>query len=107
VTTASGYPVDAMEVELFINENKENGGLKVGIGTTDNGHFSVTVNLPAQFARGGYQLIAHALGNAIYGESWSDPEIEVYSGTGLELTGPATVSVDTTAIFAGQLSEES
>ena len=107
VTTASGYPVDTMEVELFINENKENGGLKVGIGTTDNGHFSVTVNLPAQFARGGYQLIAHALGNAIYGESWSDPEIEVYSGTELKLMGPATVSVDTTAIFAGQLSEES
>ena len=65
------------------------------------------MNLPAQFARGGYQLIAHALGNAIYGESWSDPEIEVYSGTGLKLMGPATVSVDTTAIFAGQLSEES
>ena len=107
VTTASGGPVDAMRVDIFINENKEKGGVKIGIGTTDRGRFAVMLNLPAQFVRGSYQLIAHALADANYGDSWSDPEIVVYSGTGLRLSGPATISVTTPAKFAGQLSEES
>ncbi len=84
--TASGGPVDAMRVDIFINENKEKGGVKIGIGTTDHGRFAVTLNLTAQFAGGSYQLIAHALADANYGDSWSDPEIVVYSGTGLRLS---------------------
>ena len=106
VTTASGVPVDGVEVEIFINEEKENGGIKVGTGSVERGRFSVEVHLPTRFARGGYQLIAHAMANSEYEESWSDPEINVYSGTGLQLTGPAEVSVDTVAQFSGQLSEE-
>ena len=106
VTTASGVPVDGVEVEIFINEEKENGGIKVGTGSVERGRFSVEVHLPTRFARGGYQLIAHAIANSEYEESWSDPEINVYSGTGLQLTGPAEVSVDTVAQFSGQLSEE-
>ena len=107
VTTASsGVPVDGVEVEIFINEKKENGGIKIGMGSVERGHFSVEVHLPTRFARGGYQLIAHAVANSEYEESWSDPEIKVYSGTGLQLTGPAEVSVDTVAQFSGQLSEE-
>ena len=105
VTTTPGTPVDHAEVEIFINEKKENGGVKVGMGTAERGRFSVEIRLPARFARGSYQLIAHALANSEYGESWSDPEIKVYSGTGLQLTGPAEVSVDTAAQFSGQLSE--
>ena len=106
VTTTSGAPVDQVEVEIFINEKKENGGVKVGTGTAERGRFSVDIRLPARFARGSYQLIAHALANSEYEESWSDPEIKVYSSTGLELTGPAEVSVDTAAQFSGRLSEE-
>ena len=106
VTTASGVPVDGVEVEIFINERKENGGIKVGTGSVERGRFSVAVHLPTRFARGGYQLIAHAMANSEYEESWSDPEIKVYSGTGLQLAGPAEVSVDTVAEFSGQLSEE-
>ena len=106
VTTASGRPVDGVEVEVFINEKKENGGIKVGTGSVERGRFSVEVHLPTRFARGGYQLIAHAMANSEYEESWSDPEIKVYSGTSLQLAGPAEVSVDTVAQFSGQLSEE-
>ncbi len=106
VTTASGAPVDGVEVEIFINEKKENGGIKIGTGAVERGRFSVEANLPTRFTRGGYQLIAHAVANAEYEESWSDPEIKVYSGTGLQLAGPSEVSVDTIAHFSGQLSEE-
>ncbi len=106
VTTASGAPVDGVQVEIFINEKKENGGVKVGTGAVERGRYSVEVHLPTRFARGGYQLIAHAVGNSEYEESWSDPEIKVYSGTGLQLAGPSEVSVDTIAQFSGQLSEE-
>ena len=106
VTTASGAPVDGVEVEIFINEKKENGGIKIGTGAVERGRFSVEVHLPIRFARGGYQLIAHAMGNSEYEESWSDPEIKVFSGTGLQLAGPSEVPVDTVAQFSGQLSEE-
>ena len=67
------------------------------------GSFSVQADLPPKFARGGYQLIAHAVGNSEYSESWSDPEITVYSGTNVQLTGPTAVSVDTLVRFAGRL----
>ena len=106
VATTSGDPVDQVEVEIFINKKKENGGVKVGTGAAERGRFTVDIRLPARFARGSYQLIAHALANSEYEESWSDPEIKVYSSTGLELTGPAEVSVDTVAQFSGRLSEE-
>ena len=39
-------------------------------------------------------------------ESWSDPDISVFSGTGLELTGPTRVPVDDEAEFSGKLTEE-
>ena len=106
VTTASGAPVDGVEVEIFINKKKENGGIKIGTGAVERGRYSAEVHLPTRFARGGYQLIAHAMGNSEYEESWSDPEIKVYSGTGLQLAGPSEVSVDTIAQFSGQLAEE-
>ena len=53
-----------------------------------------------------YQLLAHAVANAHFEESWSDPDISVFSGTGLELTGPTRVPVDDEAEFSGKLTEE-
>ena len=106
VITLSGIPVNGIEVELFINETKEQGGWRLGTGTTENGRFEIEVRLPVSFEDGSYQLIAHAIGNDDYKGSWSDPEIGVYSGTEMEFSGPSEISVDEEGTYRGRLTEE-
>ena len=62
--------------------------------------------MPRDMERGPYQLLARAVANTHFEESWSDPDISVFSGTGIELTGPTRVPVDGVAEFSGRLSEE-
>ena len=106
VRELSGRLVDGIEVELFINETKEQGGWRLGTGTTEDGRFEIEVRVPASFEGGSYQLIAHAIGNDDYKGSWSDPEIGVYSGTELEFSGPSEISVDEEGTYRGRLTEE-
>ena len=106
VRTLSGLPVDGMYVEIFINETKEHGGTVIGDGTASQGRFEIEVLVPSDLDIGSYQLIAHAIATEDYRESWSDPEIGVYSGTQFELTGPTELPVDTEATFIGKLFEE-
>ncbi len=106
VSTLSGLPVSDMDVEIFINKNKEQGGTAVGFGIASQGSFSIELVVPSDLAGGNYQLIAHAIGNQNYLESWSDPDISVYSGAQFELTGPTALPVDTDATFFGRLFEE-
>ena len=106
VRTTVGLPVTGMEVEIFINETKEHGGLKIGSGVTRQGGFEIEITVPTEFEEGSYQLIAHAIGSSEYRESWSDPEISIYSGTEFQLTGPTEHPVDVEAVFRGKLFEE-
>ena len=106
VVSQSGAPVDGMDIEIFVNVKKENGGIEVGTGATDRGRFEVELRIPRTFTAGSYQLIAHAIANDGYSESWSDPEIGVYSTTGLEFTGPAEIAIDVPAIFRGTLTKD-
>ena len=106
VNTLSGAPVDGMEVEIFINETKEQGGWRLGTTETENGRFEIEVLVPDSFEEGSYQLIAHARSNDDYLGSWSDPEIGVYAGTEIELSGPSEISIDAEGTFRGRLTEE-
>ena len=106
VRELSGRLVDGIKVELFINETKEQGGWRLGTGTTEDGRFEIEVRVPASFEGGSYQLIAHAIGNDDYKGSWSDPEIGVYSGTEMEFSGPSEISVDEEGTYQGRLMEE-
>ena len=104
--TAGGGPVSDMQVEIFINETKEYGGTKIGETTAQRGSFRVEVSVPSSMERGPYQLIAHAIANEQYSESWSDPDLTVYSESGLQLTGPGEIPVDTQALFRGKLVDD-
>lgn len=106
VQTERGWNVDGMEVEIFVNEIKANGGLRIGTGTTRNGRYTIEVTIPPSFERGNYQLIAHAIANDSYYESWSDPDIAVFAQSGLVFSGPQEVNVGTEAIFSGQVTED-
>lgn len=106
VETEGGAPVSDMEIEIFINEIKANGGLRIGSGLVRNGQYSVEVEIPPSLERGNYQLIAHAIGNDSYNESWSDPDITVFSQSGLVFSGPQEINVGAVAVFRGQVMED-
>ncbi len=106
VNTAAGLPVSGMQIEIYVNETKEHGGAKVGTAVTRLGSFQAEVKIPAALELGDYQLLARAVGNEQFEESWSDPDIRVFSGNGFEMSGPAEVPVDVEAVFKGRLWED-
>ena len=106
VDTVAGEPVDGMTVEVFVSETKEHGGTKIGVSETRLGEFQAEVLIPAALDLGAYQLLARAVPNDDFNESWSDPDITVFSSGGLELTGPSQVPVDVEATFRGRVSED-
>ena len=106
VETVSGSLVSDMRVEVYVNETKEHGGRLIGTTVTRSGSWSAEVRIPRDMELGAYQLLARAVENDHFYESWSDPDITVYSGSGLELTGPTRVPVDDEAAFEGRLSDD-
>ena len=92
--------------DIYKRGTKEQGGWRLGTTETEDGRFEIEVLVPESFEEGSYQLIAHARSNDDYEESWSDPEIGVYSGTELEFSGPSEISVDVEGTFRGRLTEE-
>ncbi len=107
VQTEDGRRVSDMEVEIFVNEIKAFGGLRIGSGKTQNGRYTIEVTIPPSIERGDYQLIAHAIANDSYYESWSDPDIAVFSQSGLVFSGPQEVNVGAEAVFRGLVTEDS
>ncbi len=106
VHTAGGVPVTGVTVEVYVNETKEHGGTKIGTAVTQFGSFRASAEIPTDLELGSYQLLARAVGNEDFNESWSDPDITVFSASGLELTGPAEVPVDVDAVFHGRVLDD-
>ena len=106
VHAIDGEPVDGMTVEVYINETKEHGGTKLGTSETRSGTFQAEVQIPDTLKLGAYQLLARAVPNDLFNESWSDPDVTVFSRSGLRLSGPSQVPVGVDAIFHGRLSED-
>ncbi len=106
VRTARGGQVSDVRVEIFINETKDHGGILIGETTSRLGRFSAEATVPSSLERGSYQILAHAVANEQYTESWSDPDLTVYSESGLQLTGPSEIAVDTQALFQGKLLDD-
>lgn len=106
VQTIDGEDVDSIDIEILINETKDKGGTLIGEGQTIGGRFKIKCYLDRDVKVGDYQLIAHARGNEIYAESWSDPEVKVISATSIILELPDTAIVDKPVTIAGTLIEE-
>ncbi len=106
VRTTRGGQVSDVRVEIFINETKDHGGILIGETTSRLGRFTAEATVPSSLERGSYQILAHAVANEQYTESWSDPDLTVYSESGLQLTGPSEISVDTQAFFHGKLLDD-
>ncbi len=106
VHTAAGIPVSGVTVEVYVNETKEHGGTKIGTTVTRFGIFQASVEIPTEMELGSYQLLARAVANEDFYESWSDPDITVHSSSGLELTAPAEVPVDVEAVFHGKVLDD-
>ena len=107
VATLDGRIVSGLQVEIYVNETKEHGGTLIGTGETSTYGYKAEATLPADLELGAYQLLARAVGTDDYNESWSDPDITVFSGSGLELSGPSEITIDDEALFEGKLSEDS
>ena len=106
VRTVAGVAVDGVPVEIFLNTSKAPGGTKVGAGAAVQGGFDIEFEVPADFEVGSYQVLAHALATPGFRDSWSDPEIGVFTGTAIELQGPVTTPVDEPVTYSGRLLEE-
>ena len=106
VRTTDGRGVSGMTVEVYINETKEHGGTKIGTTTARAGRFEAEVQLAPDMELGGYQLLARAVPNDRFNESWSDPEIKVFSGNRIELAGLAEVVLNARAAFTGRVMED-
>ena len=107
VRAANGQPVSGMIVEIYINETKEHGGTKIGETTSRSGRFAAEAQLPPTMELGDYQLLARAVGNSLFNESWSDPDVQVVSGNKIELSGPTEVEPGAVAEFSGRVTDDS
>ncbi|MCW3992085.1 MAG: transglutaminase domain-containing protein, partial [Candidatus Bathyarchaeota archaeon] len=93
VTTLNGSAVDGISVEVFLKVSKNDTGVGCGFGEVREGLFNVTCEASPDLEVGPYMLVAHALGNAVYEESWSDPPIMIVAETELLLEAPGRAHV--------------
>ena len=113
--TVEGYVEDDnqtgvgdMPVHIFVNKTKTIPGDYAGQGATDDtGHFLIDCRVPTDASAGTNHIVAYATGSSIYKESWSDPTIEIYSNTTLQLTIAESVGIDEELDITGYLYDAS
>ncbi len=106
VTTLNGSAVDGVAVEVFRTVSKNETGVRCGRGEVREGFFNITCEAAADLEVGPYMLVAHALGNARYQESWSDPPIKIVAATAVTLDVPSRVYVGESVTLEGRLIEQ-
>lgn len=92
LTQSTQRGVDGLDVELFLNETKEEPGVYLGtVETANGGMFVLSTKIPYDLAATRYHLVAHSLYKRIgcqsYREHWSDPEMEVTADTRIRFDG--------------------
>jgi len=106
VNDSGGIGVDNLDVLIYITKSKNESGRLCGQGKTKNGYFNMTCPVSKEIQVGNYLIIAHAVGNSQYQDSWSDPPISIMAETDLAVTMPTKVIVGRTLTVGGILSEK-
>ena len=97
-----------MKVLIYLTDEKSIPKHEAGQGkTNDNGVFSLTCKVPDEANVGTNHVLAHALGNKTYSESWSDPEIEIYSKSKLDLEPTESIGINSVFNITGSLKDDS
>ncbi len=104
VTDNLNKPVENMTIEVFVNKTKDTPGSFAGTGSIDsNGFFNISCEVPKDVDVGSNQVVAHTLSNDEYGDSWSDPTINIYSNTTLTLDTASSAGKDFVFPIKGSL----
>jgi hypothetical protein len=106
VTAENQSTTDGIQVEIFLNETKEPGGIFIGQGAVKGNAFSIQCQIPTGTEVGDYQVIAHAIGNQYFEESWSDPALKVFAGTKINLQPEQETKVDIVTTMTGTMLDE-
>ena len=101
-------PASNMSVRIYITENKTLLGYLAGIGKTDDyGIFKIECQIPKNVDVGTNNVVAYSIQNDIYKASNSDPLIEIYSDTKLNLDMVSSVGLGDVLNISGVLEDES
>ncbi|MFW6195928.1 MAG: transglutaminase domain-containing protein [Thermoplasmatota archaeon] len=108
VNSSSGISVDGMNVKIYLKKNKsiEANGIQCGKGLVQNSEFNIECEMPRYIDVGQYQLMAQAVTDNIYKESWSDPPVNVTSDTDIDFIMPKITYRNNTVGIKGKLTEE-
>ena len=63
-------------VEVYLKRTKDEKGILLGLAEVVNGKFEAVFKAPNVTGR--YHVVAHFVGSLKYGESWSDPTVEIF-----------------------------
>jgi hypothetical protein len=100
--------VSGISVEIYVTKIKSIHGNIVATGQTKlDGTFSIQTEVPEDATVGENHVIAHAVRNDIYGGSWSDPIMEIYSDTTLTLDMASSVGQGDALSITGFLQDAS
>ena len=106
VRTANNEPVNEMPVTVYLTKTKGIDGTVCGEGKTENGIFNITCTVPVGLEVSYYHVIVHSVGVGKYLESWSDPQIKVFSSTCITINIPKKVEWEKSINMSGMLTEE-
>ncbi len=100
-------PVSNMPITVYLNESKETVGSPAGTGTTNSyGIFNITCIVPDDIPAGENNINAHAEGVGDYGESWSDPTINIYSDSKIVFDMKSTIGENNPLTIKGILYDD-
>jgi hypothetical protein len=100
-------PVSNMPITVYLNESKETIGSPAGTGTTNSlGIFNITCIVPDDIPAGENNINAHAEGIGGYGESWSDPTINIYSNSKIVFDMKSTIGENNPLTIKGILYDD-
>jgi hypothetical protein len=104
VTNDQHVGLKNINVVVGLNHTKQEPGNITGTGVTEeNGRFHIICTVLANCQLGENQVVAHALGNAPYRDSWSDPSIVIYTNTTISFSMVNSIGIGETLDIKGVL----